>query len=249
MRDRRHRPTRNGAFAFATSPPANSASRRSTRPALQQGEASLVLAARCDQRSLNILLAGGLGTRHAASCSIPGAGVPGARVGGGLSLTTADADGRVHADRRAGGPREIVAVSDALGHGPAPTWTSSAPARPCQRDDRAPVGRRRGRRASSAADGATPVAGVNGVPASRRSTAGITRRREGRAPTRSRRATGWHSVPPGRSYRVSAFRPDFSDGNIVAGRPQLQQPGRRGRHHVPRRQRPVSPARCSTMTA
>ena len=70
----------------------------------------------------------GLGTVHGIVLDAAGQPVAGARVGGGLSLTTTDANGRFMLTRRAGRPRAIVAVSDRLGaRGNGRRSTSSAP--------------------------------------------------------------------------------------------------------------------------
>ncbi len=62
----------------------------------------------------NLLVGGGLGRVHGVVVDRDGRPVPDARVGGGLTLTTVDADGRFTLVDVPVGRREIVAVSDAM---------------------------------------------------------------------------------------------------------------------------------------
>ncbi len=81
---------------------------------LQQGEAGVVLEPD-GIASATVLLGAGLGTVTGAVLDSAGAPIEGARVGGGLTLTTTDASGEFVLKDVPVGKREIVAVSDALG--------------------------------------------------------------------------------------------------------------------------------------
>lgn len=78
---------------------------------LQQGEASVLLAAD-GTVDANILLAQGLGTVNGSVVDSAGVPIAGARVGGGLSLTVTDASGHFVLTDVPVGRREIVAVED-----------------------------------------------------------------------------------------------------------------------------------------
>lgn len=177
---------------------------------LQQGEARVILPAD-GAISANILLAGGLGTVVGRVLDATGQGVPNARVGGGLSLTTTDTTGAFTLTDVPVGHREIVAVSDALG------------VRGTVSIDLLQAGETIGATivlpstASVAgtvfeADRTTPVAGV---------TVNLFTREGG-----SINVVGTALTDAGGHYRIdniavgdyqaSAFRSDFSDGNIRA---------------------------------
>lgn len=80
---------------------------------LQQGNVTLSLAAN-QAASANILLAGGLGTVQGTVFDASGNRVPGAQVGGGLSLATTDANGNFTLTDVPVGHANLVAVSQAL---------------------------------------------------------------------------------------------------------------------------------------
>ena len=103
----------NGGFAFERIPSGELRLTSFDQSGLEQGDASIRLAAD-RSASLNILIVGGIGTVTGVVLDPSGAVVPGARVGGGLSIQTADAQGRFTLTDVPVGRRTIVAVSDVL---------------------------------------------------------------------------------------------------------------------------------------
>jgi hypothetical protein len=78
---------------------------------------------------VNIRLSGGLGTVQGRVLDADGTPVAGAEVGGGLSLTTTNAQGEFTLTDVPVGRREIVANSRACPRAAAPPSTSSVPER------------------------------------------------------------------------------------------------------------------------
>lgn len=177
---------------------------------LQEGQARIVLPA--DRSTeFNLLLNGGLGSVRGRVVTSDGAPVPDARVGGGLSLTTVDASGQFLLTDVPVGHRVLVAVSDALGS------TGSAAIDIIRAGDEVPVtivlqsvaavaGR------IVAADGATPVANIK-VYLFQECAGGVCV--SGEATSDQNGGYRIDKVALG-DYSVSAFRSDFSDGNIVS---------------------------------
>ncbi|MCU1382351.1 MAG: LamG domain protein jellyroll fold domain protein [Acidobacteria bacterium] len=177
---------------------------------LQQGEARVILPLD-GTAAANILLSGGVGTVRGSVLDALGQPVAGARVGGGLSLATSDAAGRFTLADVPVGHREIVAVSDALGvqgtvgidvllAGETIGATIVLPST-----------------ASVAgtvfeADRTTAVAGVAVYLFAR---AGSSINVVGTAVTDAGGHYRLDNIPVG-DYQASAFRADFSDGNIRA---------------------------------
>ena len=102
-----------GAFVFDRIPSGELRLTSFDQSGLEQGDASVRLQA-SGTVSLNILIVGGLGTVTGVVLDPSGAVVAGARVGGGLSIQTADAQGRFTLTDVPVGRRTLVAVSDAL---------------------------------------------------------------------------------------------------------------------------------------
>ena len=103
-----------GAFRFETVTSGGLRLYAFDQASLSQGGAHVVLPAAAT-RTVNILLAGGTGTVAGRVVDPSGAPVAGARVGGGFTLTTTDAQGVFTLTDVPIGRRDIVAVSDALG--------------------------------------------------------------------------------------------------------------------------------------
>jgi len=103
-----------GAFTFEQVPPGSLRVYAFDQPTLMQGEV-LVELAPGGSVSFNLLLAGGLGTVSGTVVDSAGQPVAGARVGGGLSLTTTDTSGHFTLTDVPVGRSRLVAVSDALG--------------------------------------------------------------------------------------------------------------------------------------
>jgi hypothetical protein len=177
---------------------------------LQQGEARVVLPADATV-DFNLLLAGGLGTVRGTVVDASGAPVPGASVGGGLSLTTTGPAGTFVLTDVPVGHREIVAVSEALG------TKGSATIDIVQAGQEVNVTVVLEGVAGVAgrvfeADGTTPVGGVTVYL--------FTNQEEGVAVAASAvtdllGAYTFPKVPLSALYFLSAFRSNFSDGNIM----------------------------------
>jgi hypothetical protein len=182
------------------------------QPSLSQGEVRYTLPE--GTSTLTILLTGGLGTVRGTVIDATGAKVPNARVGGGLTLTTADADGAFVLTDVPVGRRTIVAVSDALGvQGGAEVDIVAAGeivnvtiVLPAQASIAGRV---------TLADGATPAVGV--TVCAFQSRAGEEGKRVivyGQATTGADGSYRIDNLLPDQ-YQVSAFLPDLSDGNVV----------------------------------
>jgi hypothetical protein len=102
-----------GAFAFPQVVAGTLSLQTFEQSTLRQGEAVVTLAAD-GSASANIILTGGLGTVHGTVLDSNGHPVAGARVGGGLSLTTTDGNGTFTLTDVPVGRTSIVAVSDEL---------------------------------------------------------------------------------------------------------------------------------------
>lgn len=174
-----------------------------------EGEARAILPAD-GTTQVAILFGGGLGTVRGTVLDPTGAPVAGARVGGGLSLTTTDALGRFVLDDVPVGHRQIVAVSDAL-------FTRGSVAVDIVRGGDevgativlSPVGAIAG--TVFAADGATPQQGIR-VYALETCEGKLCVVGEATSDEAGRYRMDGVRVG---DYRISAFAADFSDGNIV----------------------------------
>ena len=213
---------------------ANCACRRSTRPTLQEGEAAQQLAADGTRRPSPSCIVGGLGTVKGVVLDAAGHGVPDARVGGGLSLTTTDAAGHFTLTDVPVGRREIVAVSDALGT----SATSRRRPHAAGEEVRATivldsVGEVAG--TVFRLDGAPPVPGHFSVSLqSCRSSTARSKSSVRRSPT----SNGHYQMAaiPSADTGCRRSRGDFSDGNVGRRQPQVQQPdGSRPTCEIPRR--------------
>jgi len=102
-----------GAFTFAGVPAGSLHVQSFDQTTLQQGDATTHLDPD-GTASLTVILQGGLGKVTGVVLDPSLHPVAGARVGGGLSLTTTGADGRFTLDDVPLGHRQIIAVSDAL---------------------------------------------------------------------------------------------------------------------------------------
>ena len=177
--------------------------------AFAQGQARVVLAADAAVET-NVVLASGLGTVQGIVLDAANNPVAGARVGGGLSLTTTAADGRFTLTDVPVGRYPIVAVSDALGsRGETTVDIVQAGQVVNATITLAPVGAVTGLVVQ--ADGLTPVPNVD-VYVFKRDTGGIAV-----VGTVKTTASGGFSIPsvPAGAYYVSAFNAGFTDGNIV----------------------------------
>jgi hypothetical protein len=177
---------------------------------LSQAELSVVLAEKAVVTA-NLLLSGGVGTVQGRVLTADGTPVSGAQVGGGLTLTTTNAQGEFTLLDVPVGRREIVAASQALG----------AVARTTVDVIRAgevvsatlvfdPQGSIAGRVVQ--ADGTTPAANVK-VYAFRQGMSGGVEI-VGSADTDAQGGYAIGHVPAG-TFKVSAFAAGFTDGNIV----------------------------------
>lgn len=173
---------------------------------LQEGGARIQLPVN-GTTAANVLLAGGLGTVHGIVYDPSRNPVAGARVGGGLSLTTTDANGQFTLADVPVGQRTIVAVSDQLGS------TGQATVNIVHDGDSinativlqsvAGVGG-----TIVEADGVTPVPNVKVYALD--TTPSV-------AGSAVADASGHYTIAglPLGDYTISAFRDDFSDGNVV----------------------------------
>jgi hypothetical protein len=176
---------------------------------LQEGEARIALPAGGTVH-VNVLFSSGLGTVKGLVLDAKGRPVADARVGGGLSLTTTDDQGRFTLTDVPVGRRAIVAVSQALrSQGSASVDILRAGEEVNATIVLAAVGSLYGR--VYAAGGTTPRAGI---------AVHILGRCEGHLCVVGQSTTdegGNYRVEglPTGDYQVSAFLGDFSDGNIV----------------------------------
>ena len=221
-----------GSFTIAEVPAGTYRVYAFDQPSLAQGEVRYTLPE--GGGSLTILLTGGLATVRGVVLDSAGARVAGARVGGGLTLSTADANGEFVLTDVPVGRRSIVAVSDALG------VTGSAEVDILRAGEVVNVtivlpasGSIAGR--VVLADGATPAANV-AVYVFRKTGAGAIQVL-GQAVTDSNGAYRVDRLVPDQ-YEVSAFARDFSDGNIVPAVLRYNSPGGPRRRSVQGRGRP-----------
>ncbi|MGE5243771.1 MAG: carboxypeptidase regulatory-like domain-containing protein [Betaproteobacteria bacterium] len=199
-----------GAYAFASI--IAGAIRISTfdQATLEQGGAQVVVPAN-GAFDATVLLTGGLGTVHGTVLDASGTPIAGARVGGGLSLTTSDASGQFTLADVPVGHRTIVAVSDQLGS------RGQADIDLVHDGDTVNVTLVLNSVAAVAgtvfrADGVTPV--PNNKVYLFASTGGGSINVVGTATTDQAGHYTFGQVPLG-DYTVSAFTSDFSDGNLV----------------------------------
>jgi 5-hydroxyisourate hydrolase-like protein (transthyretin family) len=102
-----------GHYLFANVPAGGLHVRSFDQETFQQGDATTVLTAD-STATVNVILAGGLGTVKGRVLDPDGNGVAAARVGGGYSLTVTDSTGHFTLNDVPLGERTITAVSDAL---------------------------------------------------------------------------------------------------------------------------------------
>ncbi|MGC4081206.1 MAG: carboxypeptidase regulatory-like domain-containing protein [Vicinamibacterales bacterium] len=177
--------------------------------ALSEGQARIVLGEN-QQREVNVLLGGGLGTVTGVVIDSTGQPVAGAIVGGGLSLTTTNASGQFTLTDVPIGHRELVAVSEALGaRGRTAVDLVQAGQTVNATITFDPVGSVSGQ--VVAADGVTPVPNVK-VYLFRKEAGSIVIVGQTTAG-----ATGGFQIGPvpAGTYQLSAFNASFTDGNIV----------------------------------
>ncbi|MEQ1870490.1 MAG: carboxypeptidase regulatory-like domain-containing protein, partial [Vicinamibacterales bacterium] len=175
----------------------------------QQGEARVVVPEN-GTTNVNLLLSQGIGTVHGLVLDPAGQPVAGARVGGGLSLTTTDGTGQFTLIDVPVGRREIVAVSDALGtKGTAIVNLVQAGQTVEATVVLEPVAGVAG--TVFQADGVTPVP-FNAVYLFYEANGGI--QVVGQTTTDATGRYAFSSLALRNDYRVSSFRPDFSDGNV-----------------------------------
>jgi 5-hydroxyisourate hydrolase-like protein (transthyretin family) len=197
-----------GSFTIADIPAGSYRIYAFNQPSLAEGEVRYTLPE--GRSTITILLSGGLATVRGTVVDSTGARVPNARVGGGLSLSTADANGVFELTDVPVGRRTIVAVSDALGVQGSATVDIVAAGEvvnvtivmPAQGSIAGHV---------TLADGTTPAANVN-VYVFQRKNGGVAV--VGQATTDGGGAYRIDQILPDQ-YQVSAFAGDFSDGNIV----------------------------------
>jgi hypothetical protein len=203
----------NGAFGFATIAAGQLRLSTFEQATLQQGEARITLGADAVVDS-TILFAQGLGIVEGVVLDGNGQPVAGARVGGGLSLTSADQSGRFRLVDVPVGHREIVAVSDEL----ATSGTAAVDLLQAGQVVNATIvlqGTGSVAGTVYAADGVTPLANVKvylfhviGLAEG----AGINV--DASAVTDSAGHYALPVVPLRSDYTLSAFRSDFTDGNV-----------------------------------
>jgi hypothetical protein len=200
-----------GGFTFAGVPAGQLRVESFDQATLQEGSASLQLAENAVAIA-NVVITGGLGIVEGDVVDAANHKVPGARIGGGRSLTTADPDGHFTLKDVPLGRREIVAVSDALG------TTSKAIVDLTRAGETVPVrivlepvGKVAG--TLFRADGATVVPGVSvylyKLPIQNGMIDVV-----GQALSDE---SGHYQIPavPAGAYKLTAFTADFSDGNVA----------------------------------
>jgi len=197
-----------GAFSFAGLVAGSLRIHTIDQPTFQEGEAKLQLAAD-GSATANILLAAGLGTVHGTVLDALGKPVADARVGGGLSLAMSDAVGAFTLTDVPVGHVTIIAVSDAL-HS-----KGSAEV------DVVRAGEEMNVTIVVAASGgvAGTVRQFDGTPAAGIKTYLFNERLGsvtvvGTTVTDDQGQYSFSQVPLD-DYSVSAFRSDFSDGNVA----------------------------------
>ena len=177
--------------------------------ALSEGRALITLPP-SGSVQVNVLLGGGLGTVKGVVLDAAQHPVQGAVVGGGLSLTTTDQDGRFTLLDVPVGRRDIVAVSEALGAKGSTTIDIVQAGQEVNATITfAPLGAVSG--LVVAADGVTRVPNVKVWLFSREGGSAVI------AGSATTDANGGFQIPAvvAGNYQLSAFKADFSDGNIV----------------------------------
>jgi hypothetical protein len=170
---------------------------------LEQGSIATTIVGGQDVTA-NLVLLGGTGTVRGVVLDADGVPVAGAVVGGGLTLATTDASGQFTLTDVPIGQRTITALDQVR------QVTGSATAnlaRPGEEVTVQIILEARGTIAGRVfeADGATPVPGLRVALLGGRNLIAVTDEQGGYR---------FADIPLG-SYTVSAFRPDFSDGNLV----------------------------------
>jgi hypothetical protein len=200
-----------GAFSVPSVPAGQLRVSSFDQATLQEGDATLVLAADAVS-NVNIVISGGLATVKGVVLDASGAGVAGAQVGGGRTLVVTDATGQFTLPDVPLGHREIVAVSDALAtSGRADVDLTRAGDEVSVTIVLDSVGTVAG--TLFLADGNTPVPGVTAylykVP--------IKDQRLEIVAQAVSDQNGHYQMPaiPLGSYRLTAFKSDFSDGNLA----------------------------------
>ena len=199
----------NGAFTFSNIVAGALRLQTFNQATLVQGVASVVVPAN-GTFDVTILMAGGLGTVQGTVLDPSGHGVAAARVGGGLSLTTTDQNGKFTLTDVPVGQRTIVAVSDQLGS------TAKATINLARDGDTVNVTLVLTSVAAVAGtvyapDGVTPIPN-NAVYIFQPGGNGINV--VGTATTDQSGHYAFSKIPLG-DYTVSAFQSDFTAGNIV----------------------------------
>ena len=199
-----------GAFAIPGVPAGRLRVSTFDQATLQEGEASLILAAD-STGNVNIVISGGLGTVKGVVLDAAGAGVPGAQVGGGRTLVTTDATGHFTLPDVPLGHREIVAVSAALAtSGRANVDITRVGEEVAATIVLESVGKVAG--TLFLVDGATPVPGIAvylyKLPIKDQRIEIV-----GQAISDENGHYQMPAIPIG-PYRLSAFKGDFSDGNL-----------------------------------
>lgn len=205
-----------GAFAFPKVTAGELRIQTFDQGAFSEGQARVLLAADAVVEA-NVLLASGLGTVNGIVLDAANNPVAGARVGGGLSLTTTGSNGTFTLTDVPVGRHAIVAVSDTLGsRGETMVDIVQAGQVVNAAITLAPVGAVTGLVVQ--ADGLTPVPNVD-VYVFTRAAGGITV-----VGTAKTNAGGGFSIPsiPAGAYEVSAFSAGFTDGNIVPATVKFQ---------------------------
>lgn len=198
-----------GGFSFSEVPAGELRVYAFDQSQLQEGDAWVILPAE-GARSVNVLLSGGLGTVQGVVLDADGNPVAGATVGGGLSLTTTDSEGKFTLTDVPVGHRPIVAVSQTLGSSGQVTV------------DLVPEGEPVGSTIVLGGTGSVygTISQADGAPVSGLEVY-LWKRGEGgsiqvvaQATTNSSGHYQMSQVPLS-EYTLSAFLPDFSDGNVA----------------------------------
>ena len=197
-----------GAYALPNLPAGSLRLQTFNQASYEQGEIGVVLAQN-QTLAANIILAGGLGTVKGVVLDASGHAVADASVGGGLSLTQTDPEGKFTLTNVPIGRREIVAVSNQVGSMAKTTVDLLYNGHEVN--------------ATLVLEGMGSVAGVvtnktkpvPGIQVHVLQKQGDNVQVFGSATTDTNGAYIIKGVPIG-EYKVSAFTPDFSDGNITA---------------------------------
>jgi len=200
-----------GAFSIAGVPAGRLRVTSFDQATLQEGEASLQLAPDTTA-AVNVVISGGLGAVRGVVLDASGNGVANARVGGGLSLVTTDATGHFLLPDVPLGRRTLVAVNDVDGtSGRADVDLT----RPGEEVSATIVLEAVGTIAGTIyrVDGVTPVPGITAylykLPIQNGRVEIIAQ-----ATADSNGHYQMTTIPAGK-YRLTAFQPDFGDGNLA----------------------------------